>query len=131
MMSISNDTEKMSPAMCLLQHKFCVDKPVLCQLLSSKTSENQMQDKAMCLCITVYYTRVTHRTVLSVCSKLKNFTMSNTENREIGGSPSNKLCPGIFYFRMEEKEKIVFDVRIFFSAVFSPLCHTRKKDQGR
>lgn len=54
--------------------------PVLCQLLSAKTSENQMQDKAMCLYITVYYTGVPHRTVLSVCSKLKNFTMSNTED---------------------------------------------------
>lgn len=31
---------------------------------------------------------------------------------------------------MEEKEKIVFDVR-FFSAVFSPLCYMRKKRSGK
>lgn len=77
MMSTSNDAKKWA------QQCVCCNTssmPVLCQLLSAKTSENQMQDKAMCLCITVYYTRVTHRTVPSVSSKLKNFTMSNTED---------------------------------------------------
>lgn len=76
MMSTSNDAEKISPAMRLCNTS---SMPVLCQILSAKTSENQMQDKTVRLCITVYFTRAKHRTVLPVCSNLKKCTMSNRE----------------------------------------------------